>query len=412
MTTVNQAPQFHCSVNYDGKVFLFGNAVGFAVFDIPSSTWSTTPPTFKSSAASVTNFQNQVGINSAVHPDGYTISIFSTTPPVYMELYSRNMTIDAIAVPNYPNALHGFCMDVLATTPPKAVVCGGSNSDGTSYTDSCWQLGLGDASASRPFGTMLYAQDGCSLVAFGTQFLIVPGYIAAYHVTAPLATDRNLDMQLYDWNANTWKNISNLQTGFSFPIVEYPATNMMPGTNVMFIYGGKSPANGNSYNTMATMDLSTFTWVHRVDPAKNPFPTPSANDPSGNSLPSDSSKSGSNIAAIAGGAAAGVVVLGALIGFLVYKRRRSRHQPLQQQDSQQLQQLQQHQHRDQNQYQNQHQNQNHIYAQPMEEQTYAYKYATEEEENPIPVVYVKRESRGPQLSYKSQSLPQNPQAIV
>jgi len=65
MPGVDSYPAFSCAVNRDGKVFLFGTAIGFAIYDITSATWSTTLPTFKPSV-SMANLLNQKGLAAAV----------------------------------------------------------------------------------------------------------------------------------------------------------------------------------------------------------------------------------------------------------------------------------------------------------------------------------------------------------
>jgi len=94
------------------------------------------------------NLLSQQGISAAVGPDGYTISILATSPPTYMELNSRTMTMNGTAVKGFIPDLLGFCMDVVPTTPPTPVVCGGSFENGNSFSSLCWQLGL-EASSSK-----------------------------------------------------------------------------------------------------------------------------------------------------------------------------------------------------------------------------------------------------------------------
>lgn len=153
MTAVDSTPQFHCAVNRDGKVFLFGNAVGYAVYDTSSGVWSTATPEFLSSL-SMSNLLNQQDIGAAVHPDGYTTSVLATSPPTYMEFNSRISTFDGAAVPGFTENLHSFCMDIVQTSPPTPVICGGSTS--ATYSGACWQFGASPA----PFTSLPSSQDG------------------------------------------------------------------------------------------------------------------------------------------------------------------------------------------------------------------------------------------------------------
>jgi len=334
MSGADTAPQFHCAANYDGKVFLFGNAVGFAVFDIPTGAWSTSPPTFASSSISMANLLNQQGVSAAVGPDGYTISILATTPPTYMELNSRTMTMNGTAVTGFTPNIHGFCMDVMPTTPPMPIVCGGSVSG--SYSNSCWQFGLG-ASSSKPFATLLQAQDSCTLVAFGTHFIIWPGYLSTYHTPtlAPLATAYNPDMTRYDLSTSSWTTISNLQGQDYLPLSSYLASIIMPGTSTSVFFGGQNPVSAAASRLIYYFNLQSNTWVDSIGQAAKPFPTPAAPSPSSSpsspsppsgplsSSPSSmSSSSYSNIGAIAGGVVEGLVVIGALVAFIFYNRRK------------------------------------------------------------------------------------------
>ncbi|GJJ69148.1 protein angel [Entomortierella parvispora] len=127
MPSVDSYPGFSCAVNRDGKVVLFGNAVGFAVYDITSATWSATPPTLKPSV-SMANLLNQKGMAAAVWPDGYTNSIFATGISTFMEFNSQNMTMDGAPVLEYPPYLHGFCMAAVQTTPQTPVTFMGDTS--------------------------------------------------------------------------------------------------------------------------------------------------------------------------------------------------------------------------------------------------------------------------------------------
>ncbi|GJJ69045.1 hypothetical protein EMPS_01391 [Entomortierella parvispora] len=336
MAGVDTTPQFHCAVNRDGKVFLFGNAVGFAVYDIASRVWSTPVPTYKS--VSSANLLNQQGLNSAVQPDGYTISILATTPPTYMELDTSTMTIEGIAVEGFTENLHGFCMDVVATSPPTPVVCGGSTL--AVYSGACWQLGLGSASASVPFAN-IPAQDGCSLMAYGTKFMVISGYLQTYHTTLPTATTINPDMLSYDLAAQnkTWTTISNSQQANPLPVRCYNSANAMPGTGAAIIFGGYNPGTNVVYDNIYFLDLSSGQWVSNISPASNPFPTPSPSasgaapsaTKSGNSgapthptSPSSSSSS-SNTGAIAGGVVGSVAVIGLAFGIFFYQRRKTRY---------------------------------------------------------------------------------------
>ena len=333
MAWVNIPPQFHCAVNRDGKVFLFGNTVGFAVFDIPSGSWSTTPPTFKSSVA-MANLLGQFGLSAAIHPDQYTISILTTSPPTYMELDSRTMTIDGVAVPGFTTNLHGYCMDVIPTNPPTPVVCAGglgTDASGT-YTDACWKFGLSASSPPTPFATIPSSQDGCSLIAFGTRFIIFPGYLATYHIVGPSASAPNPNMYVYDMTAKSWSSVSNVQGTSYLPPLSYTSAATMPGTSIAVLYGGTNVNTSALYGNVGAFDLQTNLWVNVVNKAANPFPSPPAATPSSlTATPSPptatpTSAGGSNTGAIAGGIAGGVVVLGTLAGFFFYKRKRSRHE--------------------------------------------------------------------------------------
>jgi len=336
MAAVDSTPQFHCAVNRDGKVFLFGNAVGFAVYDIPSRVWSTPVPTYKSSISSA-NLLNQQGLNAAVHPDGYTISILSTTPPTYMELDSRAMTIDGLAVQGFTQNLHGFCMGVVATSPPTPVVCAGSTL--AVYSGACWQLGLGSASASVPFAN-LPAQDGCSLMAYGTKFMVIPGYLQTYHTVPTTATTINPDMQSYDLASQTkaWTTISNAQQANPLLVRVYNAASIMPGTGVAVVFGGYNPGLNTVYGGIYFLDMSSGQWVNTVNPASNPFPTqpspsasgsaPSASTSGGSTVPSHASaSSSSNTGAIAGGVVGSIAVIGLAVGIFMYQRRKARYNP-------------------------------------------------------------------------------------
>lgn len=128
MDWVNSHPKFPCSINRDGKVFLFGNTIGFATYDATTAFWSARQPIF-TPPVSMASLLNQEGMAAEVWPDGYTICIFATGTPMYMQLNSQSMTMDGIPVPIFPPSLHGFCMGVVQGIPPNLptpVVCGGS----------------------------------------------------------------------------------------------------------------------------------------------------------------------------------------------------------------------------------------------------------------------------------------------
>ena len=99
---------------------------------------------------------NQTGIRAMPHPDGYTISIMVSTPPMYMEMNSRTTNISGVLVPGFLESAHGFCMDIVPGTAARTPVgCGGSFNG--IYTASCWKLGLGTPLTS--FTNLSEAQD-------------------------------------------------------------------------------------------------------------------------------------------------------------------------------------------------------------------------------------------------------------
>ncbi|GJJ69151.1 hypothetical protein EMPS_01497 [Entomortierella parvispora] len=337
MQAVDSVPQFHCATTYDGKVFLLGNALGFAIYDIATGAWSTAPPTFSSSSISMTNLLNQQGISAAVGPDGYTVSILATSPPTYMEINSCTMTMSGVALQGFTPNLHGFCMDVMPTNPPTPIVCGGSTAG--LYSSSCWQLGLG-ATSSKPFATLLQAQDGCTLAAYDTHFTVWPGYLSTYHSVQPVSTAYNPDMTVYDMATASWSTIPNLQGLNYLPLSTYLSSTTMPGTGTTVFFGGQNPVSSNVSRMVYYFDLQSSNWVNAIGQASNPFPTvvsspsqsffSSPTSPSGppSSAPTSAgSSSHSNVGAIAGGAVGGVVVVGALAAFFFYSRRKT-HQRL------------------------------------------------------------------------------------
>lgn len=319
--TINLPPQFDCSVNKDGKVFLFGNSVGYAVYDISKGSWSTTPPLFQS-GLSITNLQKQYGVSSAVFPDQYTIAIFTSSPPTYMELNSQTMAIKGVAVPGFTANLHGYCMDVVPMDPPVPVVCGGASDPSTQlYSDGCWRFGLSNATPAIPFTSLPSGQDGCALVGFGSHFIVFPGYLSSYHQYMPIATAANPNMNLYDMNEGNWSTIPNIQGSNFIPLVPYVSAATMPGTGKAILFGGLNPAAWIMYELVGIFDLQTNLWINAVNPAANPFPSSSS------SSGSDEGGGGkANVGAIAGGVAGGIVVLGALAGFFVYKKKKSQQQ--------------------------------------------------------------------------------------
>ncbi|KAG0056219.1 hypothetical protein BGZ83_005951 [Gryganskiella cystojenkinii] len=335
MPSVDSTPQFHCAVNRDGKVFLFGNAVGFAIYDIHTRSWSTTAPTFKAPIA-MSNLLNQQGLNAAVHPDGYTISILTSSPQAYyMELDSRTMTLQGVAVPGFTQNVHGFCMDVVATNPPTPVACAGSTS--AVYSGACWQFGLG-SSASFPFTSLPSgSQDGCSLLAYNSEFMIIPGYLQGYHTSPPSATAINPDTTIYNFAApKGWSTISNAQQPKQLPLRVYMAATVMPGTDTAILFGGYQPGLNLVYGDMYLVDMKNGNWANTINAAANPFPSPSSTASPSTASPStvptapttggDGGKEGgSNTGAIAGGAVGGVAVLGIIAGALVYRKRQSQY---------------------------------------------------------------------------------------
>ena len=321
--TINLPPQSHCAVNRDGKVFLFGTTIGFAVFDIASERWSANPPTFQS-GLSMANLLNPYGINSAVFPDQYTIAIFSSTPPTYMELDSRTLTISGVAEPGFTSNLHGFCMDVIPTNPPVPVVCGGSIQPPVGalfYSGDCWQFGLNASITSNPFATMPSGQDGCSLLASGSQFIVFPGYLSTYHPTPPPVSAANPDMYLYDMTTNVWSTVPNIQDKSYIPLAPYASAATMPGTDTAVLYGGLNPISGLMYGLIGIFDLQGNQWVQEVNRPANLSSPPPLDTPGSSGGSSGGGKS--NIGAIAGGTAGGVVALVALAAFVLHKRKRS-----------------------------------------------------------------------------------------
>ncbi|GJJ69149.1 hypothetical protein EMPS_01495 [Entomortierella parvispora] len=270
---VNSQPTFSCSNNRDGKVFLFGNAVGFAYYDPASNAWSTTQPTFKPSV-SMSNLMNQSGVASAVWPDGYTISIFVSGPQMYLELDSQNMTMDGVSVPGFKEDYGSFCMDVVKTTPPLPVVCGGSTSMG--YSDTCWQLGLGNL--STPFAALPEAQDACSLIAFETHFVVWPGFLSTYYSAGFPPKPINPDMYIFDMNnrSNGWGTIPNVQGSAYLPIYDYIGATVMPNTSTAVLFGGQDIFSTSYSSVIYQFNLSTNLWV-------TPFPSPNLGPPPGTS---------------------------------------------------------------------------------------------------------------------------------
>lgn len=100
MLAVDSTPQFIVLSILMEWSSSFGNAVGFAVFDIPSGLWNTTQLTIASSV-SMANLLNQQGMGASAWQDGYTISVFVSSPQTYMQLETRNMTMDGVSVPGF-----------------------------------------------------------------------------------------------------------------------------------------------------------------------------------------------------------------------------------------------------------------------------------------------------------------------
>ncbi|KAF9349870.1 hypothetical protein BGX26_011901 [Mortierella sp. AD094] len=315
MSPKTALPQFHCACNKDGKVFLFGNVIGFAVYDTQTGKWDIPQPAFSNPILSINSFRSQEGLHSAVHPDGYTISIVTTANmdarpqiyPIYMVLDSRNMTINGV-VQTGLTSYHGFCMGVIPTTPTtsEAIMCGGSFQ--TNYSSYCYQLNL--VGFPIQIATLPAAQDACSLIPFNNGFLFVQGFLSTNlngtSVNFPPPSVPN-PMSFFGLNSKSWTTVPNNQQLY-LPSLFYVSATLMPGTNTVVFEGGwsqRSPTTDGIY----MFNINNNSFVPRVDPAPDAW------------IITTTPGSGISVGAIVGITVGAVVVVCAAIFAIRYFRR-------------------------------------------------------------------------------------------
>lgn len=272
------------------------------------------------------NLLSQLGIRAMTHPDGYTISIMASSPPMYMELDSRGMNISGVPVPGFLVDAHGFCMDIVpGTATPTPVVCGGSAT--MNYTANCWKLGLG-ATFSSSFTTLSEPQDGCTLLAFGTNFVVIPGYLARYLLPVPNLppiNSANPVMASYDMSTGGWTTIPNLQPPLSLSNRAFAIPAIMPATGIAVLYGGYIITNGVGNTDLNFFGMANNNWLTGVSPASAAFVRPPNKNNTSNPSDGGSPKSSSSLGVIVGGAIGGLaVVLLIIIAVLLYRKQQSK----------------------------------------------------------------------------------------
>ncbi|KAG0262014.1 hypothetical protein BG011_000438 [Mortierella polycephala] len=271
---------------------------------------------------------DQQGVNAALHPDGYTISIVTTTPPTYMVFDSRSKTIQGTQLENVTPNLHGFCMGVIpATSQP--VMCGGS-SNGV-YTTNCVLL---SAAVRTPtvFATFNSPQDGCAFIPYNTGFLIIPGFLAQYHSVIPPVDTRNPSMSVFDMKTNNWSTIPNDQDVFLL-IRPYSQVTVMPGTDSAVLYGG-SGLRGEHYTDILVFNLKTNIWGRTLEPAPGQYVKSNSSSlvPSPSPTPDNGPVTRLSTPAIIGIVIGSLFVLGLVGSIFFYVRRRRHYTPAERTD--------------------------------------------------------------------------------
>ncbi|KAI7829807.1 hypothetical protein BC939DRAFT_440677 [Gamsiella multidivaricata] len=151
MSSLDSTPQFGCACNKDGKIFLFGNIVGFAVFDIRTQTWDTGAPSFQTSDffygkpakpvwGSCSCASSQIQYICCRHHSS-CLSSSGLASKILPRSQANHYTTESSQI------LHGY-----VPSANQAVMCGGSVTSGLTiaYTQNRCKLSLG-APASNAF---------------------------------------------------------------------------------------------------------------------------------------------------------------------------------------------------------------------------------------------------------------------
>ncbi|KAF9577986.1 hypothetical protein BGW38_006480 [Lunasporangiospora selenospora] len=330
-------PQFHCACTNDGKVFVFGGPFQLAQFDFQTLQWTQPTPTFTNSTMLSANYlNNQRGIRAALNPDGYTISIITSSPPAYMEFDSKAISFQGRPV-NIPADMHGMCMTIVPKTG-QAVVCGGSINN--VYNGNCYALSV--TTGATILGELAVPQDGCTMLPYMNGFVFVPGYPQYYHTGAGGPdSSRNPSMRYFNAQTKTWTNLTGLDAGM-FSLRVYLQATIMPGySNISVFYGGQTP-DTISLQDLSFADLGGQRWLTELNPLPafniplSPgAPTLPSATTSPSVLPTGGSKSNADdsndgkMSAIVGGTVGGVsvVAISGILAFLLVRKRNSAKDP-------------------------------------------------------------------------------------
>ncbi|KFH63111.1 hypothetical protein MVEG_11148 [Podila verticillata NRRL 6337] len=279
MRDLSSPPQFDCACTKHGKVFLFGNNVGFAIYDITKGSWDAQTPTFETPGLSLANLQNQAGLRAAVHSDGYHISVVATSPPTYMVLNSEHNTIQSVSIPDLPSHLYGYCLGVIPDSSQPAL-CGGSKVG--IFSGECFLLHLTGNVALSNATSIPDQLEGCALVPYKDGFFFNHGYHRSYASLPPYTPLPYPGLYYYYAKASLMTLIPKTQL-IAYPVRWYVATAVMPGSNVAIFYGGGMDGL-NFTSDFAILNMTDATWVGRLDPVisgyyppmpdNSTFPTP------------------------------------------------------------------------------------------------------------------------------------------
>ncbi|KAF9430747.1 hypothetical protein BGZ76_000727 [Entomortierella beljakovae] len=306
MTSYNTDSQFDCAVTSSGKVFLFGNQIGFAEYNIQSKSWDSSPPKFTSSAittVSMKNLLNQSGLRATTDIDKTSIIIVSTSPPVFMRLNPDTKEISGTVIYTLISGLRGFCLGAIQKNPEQVILCGGAYYN---QNDDCSLLTPGTEDVrTNTFKDLPIAQEGCSIDSFDVGYMLNQG-LSTGKSTPNWAGDNSgaSSSLLFTSNGGQWTQIKNSITT-QYPLRAYSAVTYVPSMKTAVVYGGVTPQQ-NISSEIYTLNLADI-----VDSYK---------DNSGNSGSSGSSSSGGLVGKIVSGVVT-FAIIGCVIRCCVRRRR-------------------------------------------------------------------------------------------
>ncbi|KAF9993096.1 hypothetical protein BGZ80_005336 [Entomortierella chlamydospora] len=254
MTSYYPSSQFDCAATSDGKVFLFGNDVGFAQYDIQSAKWDDTPPKFTSTGVSMKNLLNQQGLRATVDIDRTSIVIVSSSPPTFMRLNPQTKEISGTSIYTITSGLRGFCLGIIQKNPEKVILCGGSYYHQES---SCYELVTQSTSVyTNSFNSLPSSQEGCSIVSHDAGYFVNQGLMSS-NANAPSWTDNNSGSSssvFYSVQNGLWTEYHNSLSN-SYPLRGYSAATYIPNMKMAVIYGGVLPGQ-NTSSEIYTLNLT------------------------------------------------------------------------------------------------------------------------------------------------------------